>query len=270
VLPDDLRARAAAERRVGSPFAAPDGEPVFVEGDAVCFVRPDGEVERHPLPELAGCSVLPAGHGILLLGSRSTRLFDLTGRRLVADPALRGAAFAVRGDLVSAPVTNPRPAWQLRRRGGETAALPELDRCRVLGLCDDDHLLVATWPGTDGEGRLRLFRPRARTFVGLGLPAGIPPGASLEVVSPLFRQSSLLPRDADGAIWLVAANATEDVLLALRTATRTATIVWRRPRDHTTWQLLGWPAPGQALLRDGERLVRLDAATRARTVLFPR
>ncbi len=268
-LPADLRAQVLTERRERSLLRAPGGVRVFVEDSAVCYEETDGTVTRQEVPELKGASVVAAGHGMFVLGGKN-RTFDFATRRLLPDPTSRGSAFLVRGTLVYAIDTHTWRKWGQRAPGGELEPVEALAACRVLGLFDDDHLLIAPWKAAPGH-ELQLYRPADRSLTNLRLPAEVPPGCGLDAEATLFARGSLLARDPTGGIWLTAWTATRREFLRLDTTTREVTHRFSSGKDELdAYHLLGFPDADTVLVRQGQTILRIDAVTGARTVLFPR
>lgn len=269
-LPPELRAQVLAERRERTQLRAPGGIRVFVEGEAVCFEEVDGSVTRVQVPELKGGVVWPSGHGMGLLGAKN-RTFDFTSRQLLPDPTMRGSAFLVRGTVIYAIDTHTWRKWGQRAPGGELQPVEALAECSVFGLYDDDHLLFAPWNKHRQGSGLFLYRPADGEVTQLPLPPTTPQGYFLEHAAPLFQRGSLLPRDPTGGVWLTASNATRREFLRVDPATRTIEHRFGSGNDeHDAYHLLGFPDAHSVLVRQGARILRVDAATGTPTVLFPR
>lgn len=269
-LPPELRAQVLAERRERTQLRAPGGIRVFVEGDAVCFEEVDGSVTRVQVPELKGGAVWPRGHGMGLLGDKN-RTFDFTSRQLLPDPTMRGSAFLVRGTVIYAIDTHTWRKWGQRAPGGELQPVEALAECSVFGLYDDDHLLFAPWTKRGQGNGLFLYRPADGEVTQLQLPPTTPQGYFLEHAAPLFQRGSLLARDPTGGLWLTASNATRREFLRIDPATRTIEHRFGSGNDeHDAYQLLGFPDAHSVLVRQGTRILRLDATCGTPTVLFPR
>ncbi|MCB9885465.1 MAG: hypothetical protein H6838_08230 [Planctomycetes bacterium] len=270
-LPADLREQVLAERREHTPLRAPDGQRVWLEQTTLCYEESDGSVTRQEVPELADALLMPRGHGIALLGAKN-RMFDLTQRRLLPEVMARGSGYLVRGAFVCSSDREKWLQWSQRDPGGESQLLTQLNPCSVLGLFDDDHLLVASRPSGQGaSGRLFLYRPADRVVTELTLPGDLPAGCTLDNGAPAYVRSSLLPRDPGGGVWVVARRATDLTFLRLDAATREVTRVLACGTDEAScFQMLAWPDANSALVRRGAQILELDWRSGASQVLFPR
>ncbi|MCC7065702.1 MAG: hypothetical protein IT456_23045 [Planctomycetes bacterium] len=271
VLPAELRERVLAERRERTLLRGPDGLRVWCEGTTMSFEEADGSVTRQEVPELKDASLWPAGHGVLGLGGKK-RLFDFSQRQLRKEPVSLSSTFLVRGTLLWNADTKHWRKWTQCDPGAEPQPCDALDQCRVFGLFDDDHLLVGTWPNKWGiGGKLFLYRPADRSMTILPLPACVPGFSGLEEASPLFQRGSLLARDPTGGVWLTASNATRREFLRIDSATRSIEHRFGSGNDeHDAYQLLAFPDAHSVLVRQGARILRLDATRGTPTVLFPR
>lgn len=270
-LPPDLHAQVLAERRALTLLRTPGDRRVWVDDATVHYEEPDGTVTEQDVPELQGASLIAAGHGMFVLGGKS-RTFDFTSRQLLPDPTMRGSAFLVRGTLIYAIDTQNWRKWGQRAPGGELQPVPALAQCRVFGLFDDDHLLCVGWPRKHGRGgELFLYRPADGSITDLQVPESGSPAAYLEEAAPLFQRGSLLARDPTGGLWLTASNATRREFLRIDPATRTIEHRFGSGNDeYNAYQLLAFPDAHSVLVRQGARILRVDAARGTPTVLFPR
>lgn len=249
----------AVARRACTPFRAPGDRRVWVEDDEICVEDGRGGVDRVHAPEhIVGTRA--EGHGLVVSSPARARLFDPSSRTFLEVSASQDR-FLVRDVLI----VRPSAAWQwnVQRPGGASLPCPELAATNVLGLLDDDWLLCHRHRRTQ-IGELFRYRPADGRVEALTEMLVTP-----EVWGPLGRRGSLLPRDPAGRLWLAVRQpgGLEFQLLgvdsAARTVVRTFTVPWQG-------QLLGWPDTGSMLVRHEARIERIDLATGARTVLFPR
>ncbi|MBL8734337.1 MAG: hypothetical protein JNN13_18315 [Planctomycetes bacterium] len=264
VLTPAQQAAVVAQARAATMLRAPGGRAAWLEGDDVCIAGADGgPVERVSLGRgwQVPHRVTPAGHGFLAFG-QDCGLFDLTLRRWW--PFTSGTL--VRGELLESHAGG----WQKRSVDGVVTALPDLRNAVLLGVLDDDRVLLQRgwWQHREliayrvADGRSDRIEP--------------PPGtatSSFVAEFGLRGQGSLLPRDPRGGVWLSFGRGSGGGFLRLDVATLTARRVL--PRDAATpWfqdeRLLAFPDDHTALLQAGDRIVRADVDTGVRTVLFPR
>lgn len=256
------RAAIAAEARAATRLRAPGNRAAWIEGDEVCFAAANGVVERVPLGRPVSRRVSPAGHGFLTFG-KEVGLYDLTLRRWRPF----AAGYLVRGELLECKGGH----WQKCSADGVVTPLPELRNAALLGLLDDDCVLMQRYTLAAGMV-LFTFRVADAKLAPLPLPAGMH-GSWLSAPPGLAGESSLLPRDPRGGVWLTFGRGSGGGFLRLDVATLTARRVL--PRDAATpWyqdeRLLAFPDDHSALLQAGDRIVRADVDTGVRTVLFPR
>ncbi|MCK5942770.1 MAG: hypothetical protein KAI24_12410 [Planctomycetes bacterium] len=258
-LDDGWRRILLAERREQTRLRAPGGVRVWVEGDEFVFEAPDGSTKRRPWPFGKARSLYPRGHAVTAYGEYRQTLDFVTGE--VSDRTARESVH-VRGAVVRQRVSrNDRaPSWEVVI-DGLARELPGV--WRVLGLFDDERLLVATRPrpGTQEVG-LELFDPHADVRQPIALPVST--ATSCSWVAPMQLGSSLLPRDPAGCVWLQFESRNEAVLVrvcAAGEASRVETITSRV-------QLLRWRDFPRVLVRDRREIVEVDVESGARRVRF--
>ncbi len=269
LMADSLRERIEAERRELSPLRAPGGVRVWVQGTTVHFEEADGSVATHDVPELDDRLLMVCGHGIAARLDKGTLVFDFARRRRIDLPAHRGG-YLVRGEFVTTSEKERWQRWSQMREDGSWEQAAGLDAARVLGLFDDDHLLVASEPKPGSTGRLFLYRPADRSIADIALP-DVPPGSKVESAAPLFWRGSLLPRDGHGNVWVAARRATDVTFYRVDTNTRQAELVVTNGTETgRDCRVLAWPDARSVTFVDGASIVRVDVDTGARDVLFPR
>ncbi|MCA8953345.1 MAG: hypothetical protein KDE27_27785 [Planctomycetes bacterium] len=265
-LPPELAAAVVASRRQESLLRAPGDRPLWFEGDVLCRESADSSVVRVPLDLGERVAVRAAGHGFRVARASTPFAFDWRGRRWPIGDALFVGDVAV----FARPRPGGRLEWCVREFDGTERVCSALAGRQVVGLCDDATLLVKRLV-REGEGshELALFTPADGALVELPMPPGV---ASREVdpLLPFHRVGSLLARDPRGRIWLSVGGRTERTILWLDPADRSLRRADLGVADLGRFQLLDWPDADSVLLSDRRSIVRIDTATRVRSVLFPR
>ncbi|MBL8738068.1 MAG: hypothetical protein JNL12_16665 [Planctomycetes bacterium] len=264
-LPGAVRTRSASAMR------APGGVPVWFEGDELCFQVAADRVERvhweGPMPYLLRVH----GHGFEFRKASGSGMgwFDLATRTEVEKPeGVTPNVWFVGG--VRLWRGWKRGTWlRFERDSVDGVVVPELADAEVIGLLDDECLLVRRFP----KQGLELFTWNARTgrveHVALPFPIG---QRSLYGLAPLETYGSLLPRDPAGKLWFATPKPPQhghDLLLRFDPTTRT----WEPlpiPTDDPAFRLLAWPDANSALVQQHDGIDRVDLTTGARTRLFPR
>lgn len=269
VMAAELRERIETERRELSRLRAPGGERVWMQGTTVHFEEADGSVATHEVPELEDRLLMACGHGIAAMRDRNTLVFDFTRRRCIDVPARRHG-YLVRGAFVASSEKERWQRWSQLREDGTWEHVADLDAARVLGLFDDDHLLVASEPRSGGTGGLFLYRPADRSITPIALP-DVPPDSKVESAAPMFSRGSMLPRDGRGNVWVAARRATDVTFYRVDTLTRQGELVVTNGTETgRDCRVLAWPDVRSVTFVDGATIVRIDVDTGARDVLFPR
>lgn len=279
VLPANMQAELEAQVRATAPFRAPGGRRAFVHGDALCIEEPDGSISREPWPaDWRRCLLRPAGLGITVHGSGTSRLYDLARKRFVAPKLRREVSGVAVGGV-----------WMLQEYPGNGSWLrfdPDSDQVTpcaklkgksVLGLFDDERLLCSRNRGP-GLGELLLYRPADGEVTPLPLP--LESGAGFWHLSA-STASALLPRDPQGRLWLVcyrqrvehdervvhdlALLAIDPMLLRVEQK-----LTLQRSYRVRPMSILGFVDGHTMLVQDGSEVMRIDTETGERTVLFPR
>jgi hypothetical protein len=260
----------AAEVRRTTPFRLPGNRPVWaadgwlVTDDAAGGIRRVLEVPRPG-------SVRAAGHGVVLSGPSHQDLVDLATGETLAKQTSWG--FLVRDVLLLRGAGTRNTAWQ-EQRAGARQPVEALRGAKVLGLLDDDRVLVVReWAARHGApARLFTYRPADGAVVDFAVPAGLPFG-SVEVETPLAQYDALLPRDPGGKVWLRCSDNGAEAFARFDPATGELVVV---PATHLPraqrwfYRLLAWPAADRAVLQAGTRIVQVDLASGGTEVLFPR
>ncbi|MBZ0153744.1 MAG: hypothetical protein K8J09_19630, partial [Planctomycetes bacterium] len=256
------RAAIVAEARAATRLRAPGNCAAWIEGDEVCFAAAHGVVERVPLGRPVSRRVSPAGHGFLTFGNE-VGLYDLTLRRWRPF----AAGYLVRGELLECKGGH----WQKCSADGVVTPLPELRNAALLGLLDDDCVLMQRYTLAAGKV-LFTFRVADAKLAPLPLPAGVH-GSWLYAPPGLAGEGSLLARDPRGGVWLSFGRGSSGGFLRLDPTTMSVRRVLPRDAELPWYQderLLAFPDDHSALLQSGGRIVRVDVDSGARTVLFPR
>jgi hypothetical protein len=277
--PVALRARIAADLLARSPLRLPDGRRWLVLDGEVLVAGADGAIERRPWPE-GDAQVQPAGHGARLLVPGDDVFVDASGRRVRARAGKEWVAMRAVRDrwlFVEKPSSPGLGRWQQLEPDGSTSPIAALHEAAVLGLANDEEVLCHVPATPQRAGRLFLYRPADRGTRELALPDGFAVQYA-SVVPWRGGERAVLPRDPAGRIWLACWQAP-----ALRARTRrdgdgvlwidpVAATATRCPFDlRGSWsQLLAWPDADTVIAQEDTRIVRIDVATGARTVLFPR
>ena len=268
VLPAAIAAAVASDQRASTTLRAPGGKAVWFCGNDVC-VQGEGDVV-HRVPwqrKRPSLYYTAAGHGLCVSGPES-QWFDFVSLRLMADMPNSTSALFVHGAVVYRTHVQANAKWWRRLPGGEPLPMPALDGSSVLGLFDDEHLLCRT--GTRRGvpvPRLFLWHVRDDTVTDLSVPTA----AHLDVGSPVGCGGSLLPRDQAGRIWLRWRQKTHETFWWLDTKTRAVTTgLSFDNRGRARHDLLAWPDANSVLVTHGPEILRVELASGARTVLFPR
>jgi hypothetical protein len=267
--------RRAAEQRVpeiagrgrASLLRAPGDVPVWFEGPELCFqVAPD-RIERIQWEGELPHGLRLLGHGFQCFGGSGDH-FDLTTRTKVSFSPLHDWRFFVRGSLLGRR-TSPNREWERRLPGGtEFVPVPELAGSRLVGLLDDDQVLLTRV--VDKQTELFVWNVISGRVEVVPLP--FPVGQwSLDVLSPMYREGSLLPRDPAGKLWFATPQPprrAHHLLMRLDPRTRTWESLPLTTDD--SHMLLAWPDANSALVQQHDGIDRVDLTTGARTRLFPR
>jgi hypothetical protein len=273
-LPPDLQEKVAEETRAATPMRGPGDRRVWLIDDQLFAEEPDGSVSQRPwLPRLKGQIIRPtrdAGHG-LTVHSEVVSFFDLRGVEI--EPSKNGGwltAFCVRDRWVYVPRPKSIGCWHQLEPGGSASVCEPLRGATVLGLLDDDTLLCAVLAPKGTGARLFLYRPADQRVEELAIPKDLP-FKWIGAEEPMRTWGcSILSRDPGGRIWLRLQTHKKQAFACLDTTTHEVTVCpWFEPG--ATWsKLLGWPDEDSVLVQQGTEILRIDLATGARSVLFPR
>ena len=271
--PAGLQGLLGDELRRSTSLRAPGDRRVWWQGHDLCFEGDGGAVERMPWPgELPGV-VYPAGHGMHVTGGER-QWFDFATRRVFAASPGAGSTTFVRGAVVFRRLHgNHKPStWWRRLPGGSDEHIDGLDACHLLGLVDDDRLLMMRI-GTPGglPSRLVLWHVHGNTLAEIDVPAALRFAHWSTIPGNAY--GAVLARDPGGRLGLCASVRTggEDLAsLALLDvdAARITTVCAAGRRNGN--RVVDWLAPGVVLLVRGGGLERLDLVTGERMPVFPR
>jgi len=263
----------AAEVRRTTPFRLPGDRPVWA-ADGWLVTDDDAGGIRRILEVAWPGSVRAAGHGVMLHGPSHQHLVDLASGKTLAQQI--GWGFLVRDVLLFRGAGAHNTAWQ-QQRAGARQPVEALRGAKVLGLLDDDRVLVvrerASRLGQRPATAARLFsyRPADGAVVEFAVPGELP-FANVQAETPLARQASLLPRDPGGKVWLRCCDNNVETLARFDPASgKLVMLPETQLRSAQRWfyRLLAWPSTERAVLQAGTRIVAVDFASGRQEVLFP-
>lgn len=261
----------AAEVRRTTPFRLPGNRPVWA-ADGWLVTDEDADGVRRLLEVARPGSVRAAGHGVLLSGPSRQDLVDLASGQTLAKQDSWGWGFLVRDVLLFRGGGAHNTEWQ-EQRAGNAQTVAVLRGAKVLGLLDDDRVLVVRERATRPVAAARLFsyRPADGKVEEFAVPADLP-FASVQVAAPLAQQAALLPRDPGGKLWLRCCDNDVETFARFDPATGSLAMLpatqLRREQPWFYW-LLAWPTAERAVLQAGSRIVVVDLVSGRHEVLFP-
>ncbi|HEX6811879.1 MAG TPA: hypothetical protein VF384_09685, partial [Planctomycetota bacterium] len=273
-LPPDLQAKVAEEVRATTPLRAPGDRRVWLLDDQLFAEERDGSVsQRAWSPRSKGPIQRPmraAGHGLTVQAGVAS-FFDLRG--IEVEPSKDGrwlTAFCVRDRWIHVPRPKSIGGWHQLEPDGSASVCEPLRGATVLGLLDDDTLLCAVTAPKGTGARLFLYRPADRRVEELALPANLPFKWLAAEEPTRTWGGSILTRDPGGRVWLRCQTHKKQAFACIDATTHAVTVCpWIEPG--WSWlELLGWPDEHSVLVRQDTKVLRIDLATGARTVLFPR
>jgi len=251
---------------------APGNRRVWLFDDQLCAEEPDGSVSQRPWSPPSNRSFVmlprPAGHGFAVHAEVVSH-FDLRGVEI--EPSKNGrwlTAFCVRDRWVFVPRPKSLGGWHQLEPDGSAFVCEALRGAQVLGLFDDDTLLCAVLAPKRVGARLFLYRPADQRLEELAMPAGMTFRWICAEDPMRTWGGSLLARDPGGRVWLRCQTHKKHVFACVDATTHRVTMCpWIEP---WVFKLLGWPDEDSALVQQDTEVQRIDLATGARTVLFPR
>ncbi len=257
VAPPSIAAAVAAEARAMTPLRAPGGVRAWREARELVVAAAAGSTQRVPLS--ASTWVIPMGHGVRLIGAHQDPYFDLARGAFATLPKDAMWPFAIAGRWL---LGNARHRQLFDPADGSVRELPELDGTGLLGVLDDACVLF----GRGGRAPLELCTFDA--VHGIVEPLAVPEAfAGRRDLRPLIQRTSFEPGQP---LWLAVDGANGHVgFLAIDRATHRCTVEFAGVGAGGDATLLAATAQFGLLVVD-QQIVRIDRATGARTVLYPR
>lgn len=273
VLSPAMGAEVEAQMRATTRLQGPGGVRVWMAGDTMSCEDADGNVLRTAWPgEWRRCGLIACGHGVRVGGAKD-RCFDLKRGRFVELPGRDDATrLCVDGTWL---LQERRDSGEWLRfdpdRGAKAMPLPELKGCRLLGLLDDERVLCVRYSSMNHAGRavaMFAYRVADRSATPVALP-GAPLGG-IRLITSALPYGSLLGRDPRGRVWVTCSLACEPAR-QMPLAIDPQTLRMEQPLGPVPWSTIqAFEDDHTIVVVDGAEIVRIDIATGARTVLFPR
>jgi hypothetical protein len=263
--PSDLGDALRAE----TVFRAPDGRRAWMFERRLHIEGADRHEQSFDWPPRSTYTVRDVGHGIEAIGDRFV-WFDLARQQPVALPPNTQRAFACNGLWL---VEGQRSAWGAFDPATRALEeLPELQGASMLCLLDDEWILI----NRSGRGRCRdlaAYRPANRTITPIELPVNVQEAATMFEREIRRIGDRVLVRSRDIQLPSEQPARRESWWFVDPATLRCTEFFARTATDGALPELDFVDLDGDRALfavEDQRRLVRIDLATRATTVLFPR
>lgn len=270
-LPAPLRDVMSAERAATAPFRQPGDLPAWIDGADLCLQQQGGSIDRVALPRQQG-QWHAAGHGIVGSDGAGAVAFDLKTRAAVTlPPGSSWRAFAVDGLWLLAPEDDSHRDLQYWRcfdpaTGAVTACAALARSDQLLGMLDEGEVLFCR----PASHQLFSWRPQDGSVREIGLPQH--PFLQRGDWYAGFDSSARLPygrRDPRGRMWLGLSHRHDPAMLflAVDPTTRGCEVVCE---SALLLEVAAFAGDSVIGVEDCRRVVRIDTATGARRVVFPR